>query len=78
MATNPYVNKVEFGGQTLIDLTQDTVTAADVTANVWFHLPSGQRIIGTIIDGNLLEYGNAIPAVVGTAMAGLSKVGGAS
>ena len=26
-------------------------------------------------DGNLLEYGNAIPATVGTAMAGLSKIG---
>lgn len=26
-------------------------------------------------DGNLLEYGNAIPALVGTAMVGLSQLG---
>lgn len=73
MATNPYVNKVEFGGQTLIDLTQDTVTAADVTANVWFHLPSGQRIIGTIIDGDNIGYG--VSNLVGSAIVGTSTVG---
>jgi len=26
-------------------------------------------------DGNLLEYGNAVPALVGTAMVGLSQLG---
>lgn len=30
MANNQYVNKVIYGGQTLIDLTGDDVTAASV------------------------------------------------
>ena len=38
---NQYVNKVIYGGNTLIDLTGDTVTANDVLKNVKFHLPSG-------------------------------------
>lgn len=38
---NQYVNKVIFGGDVLIDLTGDTVTAADVQKGVKFHLPSG-------------------------------------
>ena len=35
------INKVIYGGNTLIDLTGDTVTAADVQRGVTFHLPSG-------------------------------------
>ena len=38
---NQYKNKVIYGGQTLIDLTQDDVTAADVQSGKKFHLPSG-------------------------------------
>ena len=41
------INKVIYGGNTLIDLTSDTVTAADVHSGVVFHLPSGQIGTGT-------------------------------
>ena len=41
MADNQYVNKVIYGGQTLLDLTSDDVTAADVLSGKKFHLPSG-------------------------------------
>ena len=44
---NQYVNKVIYGGNTLIDLTGDTVTAADVLKNVTFHLPSGASGTGS-------------------------------
>lgn len=44
---DPVINKVIFGGNTLIDLTGDTVTAADVLKNVTFHLPSGVTTTGT-------------------------------
>lgn len=44
---NLYVNKVIYGGNTLIDLTPDTVTPADVLKNVKFHLPSGESGTGT-------------------------------
>ena len=44
---NQYKNKVIYGGQTLIDLTQDDVTAADVQSGKKFHLPSGALGTGT-------------------------------
>lgn len=46
MANNT-INKVIYGGRTLIDLTTDTVTAADVLNDVTFHLPSGEEGKGT-------------------------------
>ena len=44
---NTYVNKVVYGSNTLIDLTSDTATAADVINSKYFHLKSGQRVQGT-------------------------------
>lgn len=44
---NQYVNKVIYGGNTLIDLTADTVTAAQVLSGAKFHLPSGASATGT-------------------------------
>ena len=44
---NQYKNKVIYGGQTLIDLTQDDVTRADVTSGKQFHLPTGEIATGT-------------------------------
>lgn len=48
MAQNQYVNQVGLAdGTILIDLTRDTVTAADVRAGKYFHLASGERVEGT-------------------------------
>jgi len=47
MASNQYVNKVIYGGETLIDLTQDDVTRASVANGIKFHLPSGEATTGT-------------------------------
>lgn len=47
MASNPYKNKVVYDGTTLIDLTGDDVTAADVKSGKTFHLPSGETSTGT-------------------------------
>ena len=47
MASNQYVNKVIYAGQTLIDLTADDVTAADVLYGVKFHKPSGESGTGS-------------------------------
>lgn len=44
---NLYKNKVIYGGDVLIDLTQDDVTAADVASGKKFHLPSGAIGTGT-------------------------------
>lgn len=47
MASNQYINKVVYGGNTLIDLTQDDVTNSDVLTGKKFHLPSGEPSTGT-------------------------------
>ena len=47
MANNQYKNKIIYGGQTLIDLTADDVTRADVAAGKQFHLPTGEIVTGT-------------------------------
>ena len=48
---NQYKNKVVVDGATLIDLTADTVTAADVAQGKTFHLPSGAPATGTATGG---------------------------
>ena len=47
MATNPYVNKVEFGDQVIMDLTGDDVTPSDVLLGKTFHDSSGASQTGT-------------------------------
>lgn len=44
---NQYVNKVVYGGETLIDLTSDTITADKLAKNVTAHDKSGAPITGT-------------------------------
>ena len=44
---NQYVNKVIYGGNTLIDLTADTITASDLAYGVTAHDKSGATITGT-------------------------------
>lgn len=44
---NQYVNKVIYGGETLIDLTADTITADKLAKNVTAHDKSGAPITGT-------------------------------
>lgn len=44
---NQNVNKVIYGGTTLIDLTADTVTASDLASGVTAHDKSGATITGT-------------------------------
>ena len=45
--SNQYKNKIIYGGTTLIDLTVDDVTKADVLSGKKFHLPSGEPTTGT-------------------------------
>jgi len=44
---NQYINKVVYGGNTLIDLTGDDVQVSDVLSGKKFHLPSGAQGTGT-------------------------------
>lgn len=69
MADNPYVNKVVYDGDTLIDLTEDTVAADKLLAGYTAHDASGAAVTGTIADGDNLGYGSS-SYLVGTARAG--------
>lgn len=67
---NQYKNKVVYGGNVLIDLTNDTVTAGSLAQGYTAHDKSGALITGTApmgIDGDNLAYGGAY---VGTAIVG--------
>ena len=44
---NQYVNKVIYGGRTLIDLTGDTVTASDILVGKTAHHKTGAEVEGT-------------------------------
>lgn len=49
MAVNPYFNKVVYDGNTLIDLTSDTVTAETLLEGITAHDKSGRQIVGTLV-----------------------------
>ena len=78
MANNPYVNQVKLGdGTTIIDISGDTVTPADVTVGVTFHLKSGATGAGTLANGDNLEYGltdRTLP-IAGVGQAGYMVLG---
>lgn len=47
MANNPYVNKVIYGNQTLLDLTNDNIVANKLLSGKTVHDKSGNQITGT-------------------------------
>ena len=57
------INKIIYGSSTLIDLTGDDVTAADVASGKIFHLPSGVQAVGTASGAsiNIANY-SVLPA----------------
>ena len=66
MANNPYVNKVQFGDETLIDLTSDTATPDKVIQGMTFHDKSGALQTGTLERAEPLttEHLNALRAII--------------
>ena len=64
MASNQYINKVIYGGNTLIDLTQDDVTKASVLNGIKFHLPSGEATTGTCAYDADTSDANAVAAEI--------------
>lgn len=68
MANNPYVNKVEYGGNVLIDLTEDNITPERILAGYKAHDGSGASIVGTIpnkFSGDLTVEGATVTVPVG-------------
>ena len=58
-ADKPPVNKVVYGNTTLVDLTSDTVTAADVASGKTFHLANGVQATGTASGGGTMSSKSA-------------------
>lgn len=58
-------NKVVYDGDTLIDLTQDDVTASDVKSGVYFHGADGVRTQGTLVE-TTLPIGSVYESVTNT------------
>ena len=55
MANNLYINKVDYSGRTLIDLTEDTVTPSDVLNGATFHDRSGTPQTGGLIVNSVYD-----------------------
>lgn len=51
MASNLYVNRVDYGNTTLIDISDTTAVASDVAQGKTFYLASGQQATGTASGG---------------------------
>lgn len=55
------VNKVIYGSDTIIDITDTTATASDVVSGTYFYTADGTRTAGTMepITMTILSYGNS-------------------
>ena len=72
---NQYINKVIYGGNTLIDLTGDNVTRADVQSGKTFHLKDGSTTTGTNVWDAYTQDANATAAeILSTKTAYVNKV----
>ena len=71
---NAYVNKVVQGSTAIIDITDTTAVAADVASGKYLYLASGQKVAGTLADGDSLEYGVSTQPLVGTARVGATEI----
>ena len=56
MANNPYVNKVIYDGNTVMDLTGLTIMADKVARGYTTHNSAGNVIIGTAPDAQAIAY----------------------
>ena len=55
-------NKIELNGETILDLSEDTVTEYDVALGVTFHLPNGEQGVGRMISyGSGVHVGSDTP-----------------
>lgn len=78
MPNDKYYNKVVWDNQTLIDLTEDTVTAGDLRSGVTAHGANGQQLVGTAsfsqvqvdwdqTDTTAVDYIKNKPSIINTA-----------
>lgn len=72
---NEKINKVIYAGQTLIDLTSDTVTAASLLKNITAHDKAGETITGTCTyDSDTTDATAAVAEILSGKTAYVNKV----
>ena len=59
------INKVIFGSDTLIDLTEDTVSPETLGKGVTAHDKSGVPIVGTMVINNYYVWSDVPPDTIG-------------
>lgn len=50
------VNKIIYGGRTLVDLTSDTVTANDLAEGITATAADGKKVVGVMQKGEIASY----------------------
>ena len=66
MAVNVNVNKVVYGGQTVIDLTADTVTENTLLDGYVAHNKAGARIVGNAMQSPVTVNNGSVSKISGT------------
>lgn len=69
------VNKVVYDGRTLVDLTNDTVTAGTLAEGATAHTANGERVVGTL---TAVQYGSAQSLTAAQKTQARSNIGAAS
>ena len=54
---NQYKNKIIYGDQTLMDITDTTASTEDVLEGQVFYSASGARSVGTLTDATITTHG---------------------
>lgn len=57
MANNQYVNRVDYGNDTLMDISDTTAEAGDVIEGQTFYTRSGAPATGTLGDATITTHG---------------------
>ena len=71
---NQYVNKIIVNGQTIIDLTSDTVTTDKLLSDITAHDKSGAPIVGTCtFDSDTTDATAVIAEILDTKTAYVNK-----